>query len=58
MIDYLAAMAGTEDVVTLSDNKRNRSDLYFEECNRLVRKIHHMFYWDEKHGRRFRFKEV
>ncbi|MBR4831844.1 MAG: FUSC family protein [Butyrivibrio sp.] len=53
MIDYLANMAGTEGVVTLSDNRRNPSDLYYDECNRIVREIHHMFYWDKKHSKRF-----
>ena len=48
MIDYLMSTAETSRVVTFSDNKRNEADVYFEECNSIVRKIHSMFYWKKR----------
>ena len=45
MIDYLKKMGNTEKAVTLGDNKRNAADMYFTECNQIVRKLHNMFYW-------------
>ena len=48
MIDYLMSSSETSKVVTFGDNKRNECDVYCEECNSIVRKIHHMFYWKKK----------
>ena len=48
MIDYIMSTAGTSKVVTFSDNKRNESDVYYEECNSIVRNIHHKFYWKKR----------
>ena len=48
MIDYLKNSVGSNSSVTLSDNKRNISDMYFAECNQIVRKIHNLYYWDKR----------
>ncbi len=49
MIDYLKKLVGTDVAVTISDNRRNAADMYYEECNQIVRKIHNLFYWSKKY---------
>ena len=48
MTDYLMNMTGAEDTVTLGDNERNRTDYCYTECDRIVRKLHHLFYFKRK----------
>lgn len=43
MTDYLKNMIDAKKVVTLSDNDRNKTDYCFAECDRIVRKLHHLF---------------
>lgn len=45
MIDYMKKQAGTGKAVTFSDSKRDIADFYYTECNQIIRKVHHMFYW-------------
>ena len=45
MIDYIKNQAGTSGVVTFSDSKRDSADFHYPECNQIIRKVHHMFYW-------------
>ena len=43
MTDYLKNMIDAKKVVTLSDNDRNKTDYCYTECDRIVRKLHHLF---------------
>ncbi len=45
MIDYIKNQAGTSGVVTFSDSKRDSAAFHYPECNQIIRKVHHMFYW-------------
>ncbi|MCR5656957.1 MAG: FUSC family protein [Butyrivibrio sp.] len=45
MTDYLKTMTGAENTLSISDNSRNKSDYCYEECDRIVRKLHHLFYF-------------
>ena len=45
MIDYIKNQAGTSGAVTLSDSKRDSAAFHYPECNQIIRKVHHMFYW-------------
>ena len=38
-------MTGAMETVTLGDNDRNRTDYCFAECDQIVRKLHHLFYF-------------
>ena len=48
MTDYLSNMTGASESVTFGDNDRNQTDYYFTECDRIVRKLHHMFYFKRR----------
>ena len=48
MTDYLKNMIDAKKVVTLSDNDRNRTDYRYTECDRIVRKLHHQFYFKRR----------
>lgn len=43
MTDYLKNMIDAKKVVTLSDNDRNRTDYRYTECDRIARRLHHLF---------------
>ena len=45
MIDYIKNQAGTSGAVTFSDSKRDSAAFHYPECNQIIRKVHHMFYW-------------
>ena len=48
MSDYLRTMTGAENVLTISDNNRNKADYSYDDCNQIVRKLHHLFYFKRK----------
>lgn len=48
MTDYLMNMTGAMETVTLGDNDRNRTDYCFAECDQIVRKLHHLFYFKRR----------
>ena len=48
MTDYLKNMIDAKKVVTLSDNDRNKTDYCYPECDRIVRKLHHLFYFKRR----------
>lgn len=48
MADYLKTMTGASQIVTMSDNRRNRADFIFSDCNTMVRKLHYMFNWSPR----------
>ncbi|MBO4456335.1 MAG: FUSC family protein [Butyrivibrio sp.] len=43
MTDYLKNMIDAKKVVTLSDNDRNRTDYRYTECDRIARRLYHLF---------------
>lgn len=43
MTDYLRNMTGAEETLTFGDNDRNKTDYCYTECDRIVRKLHHLF---------------
>ncbi len=51
MIDYLMDKYGTAQTISLSDNDRNTSDFLFDDSNRMVHKLHNMFYWKKETGK-------
>lgn len=48
MADYLKTMSGADKVMMLSDGKRNNADYISDDCNQIVRKLHHQFYFKHK----------
>ena len=48
MTDYLRNMTGAEETLTFGDNDRNRTDYCFAECDQIVRKLHHQFYFKRR----------
>ena len=48
MTDYLSSMTGAKGTLTFSDNDRNKADYRFVECDRIVRKLHHLFYFKKR----------
>ncbi len=43
MTDYLMELSGAHDTLTFGDNSRNSTDYCYPQCDRLVRKLHHLF---------------
>ena len=48
MTDYLRNMTGAEETLTLGDNDRNKTDYCYTECDQIVRKLHHQFYFKRR----------
>ena len=48
MTDYLRNMTGTEETLTFGDNDRNKTDYCYTECDQIVRKLHHQFYFKRR----------
>lgn len=48
MTDYLKNMIDVKKVVTLSDNDRNMTDYRYTECDRIARKLHHLFHFKRR----------
>ena len=48
MTDYLRNMTGAEETLTFGDNDRNKTDYCFAECDQIVRKLHHQFYFKRR----------
>ncbi|WP_197029480.1 FUSC family protein [Butyrivibrio sp. AE3004] len=48
MTDYLKNMTGAVDMITFGDNESNRTDYCYTECDQIVRKLHHMFYFKRR----------
>ena len=45
MADYLKSITGSEETLTFGDNERNKTDFCYTECDRIVRKLHRLFYF-------------
>ena len=45
MADYLKRITGSEETLTFGDNERNKTDFCYTECDRIVRKLHRLFYF-------------
>lgn len=48
MTDYLRNMTGAEETLTFGDNDRNKTDYCYTECDQIVRKLHHQFYFKRR----------
>lgn len=48
MTDYLRKMTGAEETLTFGDNDRNKTDYCYTECDQIVRKLHHQFYFKRR----------
>ena len=48
MADYLRNMTGAEETLTFGDNDRNKTDYCYTECDQIVRKLHHQFYFKRR----------
>ena len=48
MADYLKSITGSEETLTFGDNKRNKTDFCYTECDRIVRKLHRLFYFKRR----------
>lgn len=48
MTDYLRNMTGAEETLTFGDNDRNQTDYCYTECDQIVRKLHHQFYFKRR----------
>ena len=45
---YLRNMTGAEETLTFGDNDRNKTDYCYTECDQIVRKLHHQFYFKRR----------
>lgn len=50
MIDYLKKQVDTDTDITLSDSRKETADYYYPECNKIIRKVHHLFCWEDGKG--------
>ncbi|MBQ9305838.1 FUSC family protein [Butyrivibrio sp.] len=48
MTDYLRNMTGAKETLTFGDNDRNKTDYCYTECDQIVRKLHHQFYFKRR----------
>ena len=48
MADYLKSITGSEETLTFGDNERNKTDFCYTECDRIVRKLHRLFYFKRR----------
>ena len=48
MTDYLRNMTGAEETLTFGDNDRNKTDYCYTECDQIVRKLNHQFYFKRR----------
>ena len=48
MTDYLRNMTGAEETLTFGDNDRNKTDYCYTECDQIVHKLHHQFYFKRR----------
>lgn len=39
---------GAEETLTFGDNDRNKTDYCYTECDQIVRKLHHQFYFKRR----------
>lgn len=46
--EELRNMTGAEETLTLGDNDRNKTDYCYTECDQIVRKLHHQFYFKRR----------
>jgi hypothetical protein len=50
MTDYLSNMSGSKKTLTFSDNDRNETDYRYFECDQIVRRLHHLFYFKREYS--------
>ena len=50
MTDYLSNMSGSKITLTFSDNDRNETDYRYFECDQIVRRLHHLFYFKREYS--------